>query len=101
MARQHPSRDKEPALTVPLVDAYAGRSFYAPRLVRFALAGALGGAALFAILGYALADGTLPWPALGQWAAAGRGPATFAGAGLGAAIGGLVGALLALGRLSS
>lgn len=97
MARQHPSRDKEPALTVPLVDAYAGRSFYAPRLVWFALAGA----ALFAILGYALADGTLPWPGLGQWAAAGRGPATFAGAGLGAAIGGLVGALLALGRLSS
>jgi hypothetical protein len=72
---------------------------YRPSLLTFALIGALIGGAAFGWLAYAVAEGSLPIEGLGQFAAGGWGVATFTGAGVGVALGGLAGGLVALFRL--
>ena len=84
---------------VPLTDAVGGHPIYHRSLFTFALIGALGGAAVFAWLGYAVVEGGLPIAGLGQFAAAGWGVAAFVGAGVGVALGGLAGGLVALFRM--
>jgi hypothetical protein len=92
-----PSRSED--LVVPLVDEQQAGRIYDPSIHRWALAGALAGAVLLGLLGWAVAAGVLPLAGLGQWAAAGPAVGAFTGAGLGVAGGGLAGALLALYRL--
>lgn len=65
----------------------------------FALIGAFIGGVALGWLAYAVAEGNLPIEGLGQFAAGGAGVATFTGAGVGVALGGLVGGLVALFRL--
>lgn len=83
-------------LLVPLVDEQEAGRIYDSSIHRWATWGALAGALLLGGLGWALAGGALPVAGLGQWAASGTALATFTAAGLGAAAGGLTGALLAL-----
>jgi len=85
-------------LLVPIVDEQGAGRIYDPSILRLTLAGALVGAVLLGWLAFAIAGG-LPVAGLGQFSAAGAGAATFTGAGIGLALGGLVGGLVALYRL--
>lgn len=97
-AKKQPS--KEPAnVVVPLVDEREGYRIYAPAMLYFAVLGGIAGAVVFGYLGLALATGWIAVAGSGQWAAAGAGPTTFAGVGVGLAIGALAGALVVLYRL--
>lgn len=84
---------------VPLHDAPREHPIYDRSLVMFSLLGALVGGVILGWLGYAVAAGGLPIPGLGQFAAAGWGVAAFVGAGVGVALGGLAGGLVALFRM--
>lgn len=84
---------------VPLHDALREHAIYDRSLVMFSLLGALVGGVILGWLGYAIAEGGLPIPGLGQFAAAGWGVAAFVGAGVGVALGGLAGGLVALFRM--
>lgn len=84
---------------VPLHDGAQAHRIYHRSLLTFALAGAAAGGAVLGWLAYAVAEGALPVAGLGQFAAAGWGVATFVGAGVGMALGGLAGGLVALYRL--
>ena len=84
---------------VPLHDAPQAHPVYDRSLHAFALPGAAAGGVSLGWVAYAVAEGGLPVTGLGQFAAAGWGVATFVGVGVGVALGGLAGALLALFRL--
>lgn len=86
-------------LLVPIVDAQGAERIHDPSILQLTLAGALIGAVLLGWLAFAIAAGGLPIAGLGQFSAAGAGAATFTGAGIGVALGGLVGGLVALYRL--
>ena len=94
--RQH---SHEPGMPLPLMDRIDGARVYDSNLLRYAVLFGSVGAVLVGLLGYALASGALAIGGLGQWAAAGDGPATVAGASLGAAAGALAGSLLQLYRM--
>lgn len=84
---------------VPLHDAPREHPIYDRSLLLCTLIGALAGAIILGWFAYAVAEGSLPIAGLGQFAAAGWGVATFVGAGMGVAFGGLAGGLIALFRL--
>ena len=90
----------ERRVVVPLLDEPdPGRIVYRPAM----LAGALGGAAIGAVVlgafAWLTASGLWPIAGFGQFAAAGTGVATFTGAGGGGAAGALAGGLWALSRI--
>lgn len=84
---------------VPLADAPQGHLIYRPALLIFALLGAAIGGLVLGWTAYNVVEGPLAIAGLGQFAAAGWGVATFTGAGVGAALGGLTGGLVALYRM--
>ena len=92
-------RSHEPGMPLPLIDRIEGTRVYDSNLLRFAILFGSLGAVLFGLLGYALTSGALAIGGLGQWASAGDGPATVAGASLGAAAGALAGGLFQLYRM--
>lgn len=94
-----PAADPMHARFVPLNDSPHASRIYDPSLLTFGLLGALAGGLLLGWVAYAVAEGSLPVAGLGQFAAAGWGVATFTGAGVGVALGGLTGGLIALLRL--
>jgi hypothetical protein len=94
--RQH---EQHPGMPLPLLDHVHGARVYDTKFLRAAvLFGSLGGV-LFGLLGYGFASGVLAIGGLGQWASAGEGPGTVAGASLGAAAGALAGGLMELYRV--
>jgi hypothetical protein len=86
-------------VVVPLVDEQDAGRVYDRSMLHLALIGAVLAGLLFGALAWALATGSWSVSGLGQFAAAGTAPATFTGAGVGAALGGLAGALVALYRI--
>lgn len=97
MEQHHVHSDRD--MLVPLVDEQEAGRIYDPSLLHWALWGALLGTVLLGWLGTAMANGDLPIAGLGQWAASGPLLASVTGGGLGIAVGGLIGALLALYRM--
>jgi hypothetical protein len=94
---QHSTR--KPGSPVPLIDHVEGRRVYDNSILRLGLLFGIAGAIVFGWMGYALASGAVAIAGLGQWASAGNGPGTLAGASLGAAACGLTGALISLYRM--
>lgn len=92
-------RQGDRVVVVPLVDEHEAERIYHPRLLRWALWGALAGALLLGWLGFALATGTLALAGLGQWATAGPVAGAVTAGGIGLAVGALVGGLAALLRM--
>lgn len=84
---------------VPLADAPRGHPIYRASLASFALLGAAMGGLVLGWTAFNVVEGPLAIAGLGQFAAAGWGVATFTGAGVGAALGGLAGGLVALYRM--
>lgn len=97
MERHHIHSDRD--ILVPLVDEHEAGRIYDPSLLRWALWGALLASLLLGWLGAAAANGDLSIAGLGQWAAAGPLLAAVTAGGIGLALGGLIGALLALFRM--
>ena len=94
------ARQIERRVTVPVVDEFEpGRVVYHASIFRLALLGALIGAAAAGLLAWIIAAGVWPLAEFGQFSASGSGVATFTGAGIGAAFGGLAGGLTALCRI--
>lgn len=90
----------ERRVVVPLIDEIAsGRVVYHESIARSGLAGALLGALTLGFVAWLVASGLWSLRDIGQFAASGPAVATFTGAGLGAALGGLAGALFAVYRL--
>lgn len=86
-------------IIVPLVDEHEAGRIYDPTITRLGLWGALIGAVLLGVTGYAIAAGSLPIGGLGQWSGTGASGGAVTGTGVGLAIGGLAGALIALYRM--
>ncbi len=95
----HPGREEKPGLPVPLVNEPDHHPVYSRRLLWGALLGAVIGGVIFGWLGYAVSSGPLPVAGLGQFASAGTAVAVFTGAGVGSALGALIGGLAAFGGM--
>ncbi|WP_347160339.1 hypothetical protein [Pontibacter chitinilyticus] len=77
----------------------AGKPLYHPAMLRLAILWAVVLAIAFGLLAYLVASGTWPIRGFGQFDSAGNGPAAFVGVVVGAALGGLIGALQGLRRM--
>ncbi len=97
--RQPEARPTTGPVLVPLANEREGEAIYSPNILRLAGGGALIGALLLAVVGYLVASGRAPLPHTGPFAAGGTAPAVFVAAGLGLALGALVGGLIAVNRL--
>ncbi len=87
----------ERRVVVPLIDEVAsGRVVYHESIARSGVAGALLGAPVLGFVAWLVASGVWSLRDLGQFAARGPVVATFTGVGIGAALGGLAGALIAV-----
>ncbi len=84
---------------IPLVNELEGEPIYSPSIHRGALLGAVLGGIVSGVVAWGIAAGFLPIAGLGQFSASGAGVATFAGAGTGLALGGLIGSLIPLYQL--
>ena len=89
----------EADLIVELRDTAFGRVIYSRSIPRYTIVGALIGALLCGLVAWLIATGIWGVEHLGQFNASGEGWATFTGAGTGAALGGLIGSILAFRRI--
>lgn len=89
----------DPAV-VPLVDEVeTGRVVYHSSMTLLALLGGFAGALVFGFVAWLIAFGVWALRDVGQFGAGGVGVATFTGAGIGLALGALLGGLTALFRI--
>lgn len=95
--RDGPASERE--VLVPLVDTAPHGRVYDRSLSLYAAVGAVAGIAVGGWLGWALAAGTVAAADLGQWASSSPALGAFTGAGIGASVLGLAGALTALYRI--
>ena len=76
-----------------------GNMIYDPMVGKLTLWYSLAGAIIFGVLAYLIASGIMPIRDFGQFSTSGNGVATFVGAILGVAIGGLSGSLIGLAHI--
>ncbi|MEW6117463.1 MAG: hypothetical protein AB1553_11240 [Nitrospirota bacterium] len=92
-------RGKATVPVVPVVNEADGQPVYHADILRLALIGGLIGAAALGVITYGIYRAIIPVPYFGHFFASDLGPALFTGAGIGAATGGLTGALVKLYQL--
>lgn len=85
--------------SVPLVDRTQAGRIYDRSILISAIWGGIFGGLVLGVAAYLIAAGITPIAGLGQFATGGTSPATFTGAGVGAALGALIGGVFATLRL--